>query len=93
MEEMILHVSGGVAPVLFCVLVGFGLAAVLVHLFGCEGRAGGVFILECTMPVSVAACLWIEMHDPKGAPAVASFILICTLLSVAVLPLALTFRI
>ena len=43
------------------------------------------------MPVSVATYLWIEMYDPQGAPAVASFILISTLLSVAVLPLVLTF--
>ena len=68
-----------------------GVAYALVPLFGFTGAARGVFILECVMPVSVATYLWIEMYDPEDAPAVASFILISTLLTVIVTPLVLTY--
>ncbi len=68
-----------------------GVAFGVVQLFGLQGAARGVFILQCVMPVSVTAYLWIEMYDAKDAPGVASFILFSTVLAVAVLPLVLTF--
>jgi predicted permease len=63
----------------------------LVRLFGLEGTARGVFILQCMMPVSVATYLYIEMYQSEHAQEVASLILISTLLTVIVLPLVLTF--
>jgi predicted permease len=66
-------------------------AYALVRLFDFQSTARGVFILQCLMPVSVATYLWIERYDPEEAPGVAGFILMSTLLTVAVLPVALTF--
>jgi len=66
-------------------------AFALTRLFGFEGPARGVFIVECVMPVSVGTYLWIEMYDPEDAPSIASFILVSTLFTVVVLPMVLTF--
>jgi len=66
-------------------------AFALVHLFGLEGTARGVFILQCMMPISVATYLYVEMYQNEHAQEVAGLILISTLLAMIVLPLVLTF--
>lgn len=65
----------------------------LAWLFGFSGTERGVFILQCLMPVSVATYLWVEMYNPDEAPGVAGFILVSTLMAVAVLPVTLAFLI
>ena len=45
----------------------------------------------CLMPVSVSTYLWVEMYDLEDAPDVAGLILLSTVLTVFVLPLALAF--
>jgi malate permease and related proteins len=66
-------------------------AVALVHAFDFHGTARGVLILQCVMPIAVSSFLWVEMYDPEDAPGVASLILGSTLLSVAALPLVLTY--
>lgn len=68
-------------------MVAYGLAAV----FGFSGAARSVFIIQCLMPVSAASYLWVEMYRPQEAPAVAGLILVTTLLTIIVLPLALSY--
>ena len=68
-----------------------GIAAALLPLFGFEGAARGIFILQCLMPASVATYLWISLYAPEEAPGAASFILISTFFSLISLPLALAF--
>ncbi|MDX1433446.1 MAG: transporter [Gammaproteobacteria bacterium] len=72
-------------------LMAGAVAYVLADAFDFSGTARGVFILQCLMPVSVVTFLWVETYDPDDGPAVAGFILVSTLLAMAVLPLALTF--
>lgn len=71
--------------------MAFSVAFTLSHLFGFEGTARGVFILECMMPISVATYLWVHIHRPENAPDVASLILSSTTLTIIILPLVLTF--
>jgi malate permease and related proteins len=79
----------------YLALLHLAMAAVvafaLVHLFGLEGTARGVFILQCMMPVGVAPYLYVEMYQNEHALEVAGLILISTLLAMIVLPLVLTF--
>ena len=64
-------------------------AYLLDRLFGFQGVERGVFIVMCVMPVSVASLLFIDMYQPNESPAVASFVLISTLLAIVVLPVVL----
>jgi predicted permease len=66
-------------------------ASFLSLLFGFEGIARGVFILQCMMPVGIATYLWVERYVPNEASGVAGFILISTILSAASLPAVLAF--
>ncbi len=66
-------------------------AALTVAILHLEGLVRNVFILEALMPVSVFAYLFAEQYDPDDAPAVASLTLSSTLLTVAILPLALAY--
>lgn len=75
---------------LFHLAMAAPVALLLVHLFGFEGTARGVFILLCMMPISVATYLYIEMYQNEHAQEVAGLILISTLLALVVLPLVLT---
>lgn len=63
----------------------------LVWAFGFTGVERGVFILCCLMPSSVATYLFIDEHVPEYGPDVAGFILVSTLSTIIVLPLALSF--
>jgi predicted permease len=76
---------------LFHLLVAGLVAYGLVNAFGFTGTARSVFIIDCLMPVSAASYLWVEMYRPKEAPDVAGLILVTTLLTIIVLPLALTY--
>ncbi|USG61251.1 hypothetical protein NBZ79_19005 [Sneathiella marina] len=69
------------------VLVAYGVSL----LFGFDGVTKGVFVLMCLMPSSVATYLWVEKFQPAHAADVAAFIMISTLLTILVIPLALTF--
>ncbi|NOD95510.1 transporter [Ruegeria sp. HKCCD4884] len=60
-------------------------------LFGFTGTERGVVILCCLMPSSVANYLFADQYQPDRAPDVAGFILLSTLTTLLVLPLALTY--
>ncbi|MCR9214962.1 MAG: AEC family transporter [Proteobacteria bacterium] len=76
---------------LFHLTMTVTVAYVLSHLFQMQGVTRGVFILMCLMPSSVATYLWVEKYQPDNAPTVASMILFSSLLTIAVVPLALTY--
>ena len=75
---------------LFHVCMAAAVAFGLVHLFGLTGTERGVFILQCLAPVSVATYLWIAMYQEDHAADVAGMILVSTLLTIVLLPVALT---
>jgi predicted permease len=65
--------------------MGFGVGLGLAYLFGLEGMARGVFILQCSMPVAVFNYLFAQRY--KRAPEeVAGMVLISTTVSFATLP-------
>ncbi|MEX0328766.1 MAG: AEC family transporter [Ruegeria sp.] len=72
-------------------LMAVAIASALVWLFGFAGAQRGALILCCLMPSSVATYLFIDQHVPEYGPDVAGFILVSTLATIAVLPVALTF--
>ncbi|MEM7284122.1 MAG: AEC family transporter [Pseudomonadota bacterium] len=72
-------------------LVAAAVAYVLVGMFNFSGTARTVFIIECLMPISAATYLWVDKYRPEHAPAVASLVLITTLMTIIVLPLALSY--
>lgn len=63
------------------IAVGFGLAT----LIGLEGAARGVFIVQCAMPVAVVNYVFAVRYNREPA-AVASLVVLSTLLSFASLP-------
>ncbi len=63
----------------------------LIWLFGFTGTERGALILCCLMPSSVATYLFIDQHLPEYGPDVAGFILVSTLATILVLPIALTY--
>jgi predicted permease len=65
---------------------GFAVGYALAHLFGLEGAARGVLIIECAMPVAVHNYMFAQRFDRSPADT-ASMILISTLISLATLPL------
>ncbi|MCY6382929.1 AEC family transporter [Hoeflea prorocentri] len=75
---------------LFHVVMAAAVAFGLVHLFGFAGVERGVVIVACLMPVAASSYLFIEQHMPEIAHEVAGFIMVSTLLTILVLPLALT---
>ena len=81
----------GVYLTLFHLAMAVGVAFAIVEMFGFTGTERGVVILQCMMPVSVAVYLWIELYAPEYAPDVASFIVVSTVATVAVLPIVLTY--
>ncbi len=72
-------------------VMAVGIAMGLVWLFGFTGAERGALILCCLMPSSVATYLFIDQHVPEYGPDVAGFILLSTLTTILVLPLALTY--
>ncbi|MBO9410862.1 MULTISPECIES: transporter [unclassified Ruegeria] len=67
------------------------IASVLVWTNGFTGAERGAVILCCLMPSSVATYLFIDQHMPEYGPDVAGFILVSTLATILVLPLALSY--
>ncbi len=67
------------------------IASVLVWTFGFTGAERGAVILSCLMPSSVATYLFIDQHMLEYGPDVAGFILVSTLATILVLPLALSY--
>ncbi len=72
-------------------VMAVGIASALVWLFGFTGAERGALILCCLMPSSVATYLFIDQHVPEYGPDVAGFILVSTLATIFVLPLALSY--
>ncbi|TMV10356.1 transporter [Ruegeria sediminis] len=73
------------------VVMAVVVASALVWAFGFTGVERGALILCCLMPVSVATYLFIDQNVPEYAPDVAGFILVSTLATIVVLPLALSY--
>tara|TARA_Y100001936_G_scaffold204926_1_gene208629 strand:- start:4 stop:891 length:888 start_codon:yes stop_codon:yes gene_type:complete len=71
-------------------LVGFGLGVLLAWLFGLEGAARGILILQCTMPPAVMNYILAARFDrePSG---VAGIVVVSTFMSLATLPLLMLF--
>ncbi|WP_170763952.1 AEC family transporter [Ruegeria lacuscaerulensis] len=67
------------------------IASGLVWAFGFTGAERGAVILCCLMPSSVATYLFIDQHVPEFGPDVAGFILVSTLSTIIVLPIALSY--
>lgn len=67
------------------------IATTLVWTFGFTGAERGAVILCCLMPSSVATYLFIDQHVPECGADVAGFILVSTLATIVVLPIALSY--
>jgi len=74
-----------VALAVLRLVMGFGVGWASAELFGLEGAARGVVIIECAMPVAVFNFLYATLYDNRPAE-VAGTILISTLISFATLP-------
>jgi predicted permease len=72
----------------FRLLIGFGVGVGVAELFGLEGVARGVLILDCAMPVAVINYLFAERYG-RSANEVASTVVLSTLFSFATIPLIL----
>jgi hypothetical protein len=72
-------------------IMAVAIASLLVPVFGFTGAERGAFMLCCLMPSSVATYLFIDQHMPEYGPDVAGFILVSTLATILVLPIALTY--
>ncbi len=66
--------------------MGFGVALGLVALFGLEGAARGVVIIQCTMPVAVFNFLFAAHYD-NNPEEVAGFVVTSVLMCFLILPL------
>ncbi|NVO57540.1 AEC family transporter [Rhodobacteraceae bacterium B1Z28] len=72
-------------------VMAVAIASALIWLFGFTGTERGALILCCLMPSSVATYLFIDQHVPEYGPDVAGFILVSTLTTIVVLPVALAY--
>ncbi|WP_170411409.1 AEC family transporter [Ruegeria arenilitoris] len=72
-------------------VMAVAISSALVWVFGFTGAERGAFILCCLMPSSVATYLFIDQHMPEYGPDVAGFILVSTLTTIVVLPVALSY--
>jgi predicted permease len=66
--------------------LGFGVGVALAEVFGLEGVARGVLILDCSMPAAVFNYMMAERYG-RSPGEVASVVVLSTLLSFATLPL------
>ncbi|WP_170791426.1 AEC family transporter [Ruegeria lacuscaerulensis] len=71
--------------------MAFAISTSLVWVFGFTGGERGAVILCCLMPSSVATYLFVDQHLPEYGPDVAGFILVSTLATILVLPVALSY--
>ena len=65
--------------------MGFAVGVSLAYLFGLEGTARGVLIIECAMPVAVFNFLYASIYNTRPAE-VAGVIVVSTALSFLTLP-------
>jgi predicted permease len=65
--------------------MGFGVGLGVAELFGFEGMARGVVIIECAMPAAVFNFMFAKMYETRPAE-VAGVIMVSTLLSFLTLP-------
>ncbi len=72
----------------FRIGLGFGVGWAVAELFGFEGVARGVLILDCAMPVAVINYLFAERYG-RSSSEVASTVVLSTLFSFVTLPLIL----
>ncbi|RBW53881.1 AEC family transporter [Ruegeria sp. A3M17] len=72
-------------------VMAIAIASALVWVFAFTGAERGAVILCCLMPSSVATYLFIDQHVPEYGPDVAGFILVSTLATIIVLPIALSY--
>ncbi len=68
--------------------LGFAAGLVIARVFGLEGVARGVLILDTTMPVAVFNALLAERFD-RASDEIAGAVVISTILSFVTLPLLL----
>ncbi|MCW5774788.1 MAG: AEC family transporter [Rhodospirillaceae bacterium] len=81
-----MKVSGTVA--VLRLVTGFAGGVAIAALFGLEGAARGVLIIQCAMPAAVFNYLWAQVYG-RDASAVAGVVVISTGLGFLVLPLIL----
>ncbi len=74
----------------FRLVLGFGVGWGLAEVFGFEGAARGVLIIECALPAAVFNFLFAQAHDNRPDE-VASIVLVSTTLSFMTLPALLWF--
>jgi predicted permease len=84
------RVGANVLLSLFKISLGASVGFAVVWLFGFEGAAAGVVILDCAMPVAVFNYMLASRFD-RSPGDVASVIVLSTLLSLATIPLLLSF--
>lgn len=68
-----------------------GIAFVVTALFGFDGTTKDTVILMCFMPASLGAYLWVSLYQPDHAVDVAGYVLMSSLMTIAALPLVLTY--
>ena len=78
----------GIALSVLRLLMGLAVGLAVAALFGLEGVARGVLILDCAMPVAVFNYIMAERYG-RGSSEVASMVVISTAISFATLPLLL----
>lgn len=66
--------------------MGFAVALALVAIFGLDGAARGVVIIQCTMPVAVFNFLFAAHYD-NNPEEVAGFVVVSVLMCFLILPL------
>ncbi len=69
---------------------GFAIGLAVVTLFGLEGTARGVILIQCSMPVAVFNFLFAELHNNRPHE-VAGTVVISTVISFATLPFLLAY--
>ncbi len=84
----VVGLARGVALSLLRLAMGLAVGLAVAELFGLEGVARGVFILDCAMPVAVFNYIMAERYG-RGSSEVASMVVISTAISFATLPLLL----
>jgi len=70
--------------------MGAVIGLVIAHLFGFTGPERGGFVLQCAMPVAVYSYVYAQMYD-RESEAVASLVVVSTLISFITIPLLLSF--
>ena len=86
----VVNISRNVWLAIFRLGVGFAVGVGIAWLFGLEGPARGVVILQCALPVAVFSYLFAQLYE-RQPDEVASLVVISTTLSIATLPFLMWF--